>query len=304
MRQIKKKILHWFDLKLPAQSIRKTYKFSSKIGIFILFLILGLVNCQIGSGPAGVFQLRSRFLSLNNPELRTCIFDPYYSIVHFPMYHFPAEGNYSSQDKELTVHSQFQLLHTIIDYKRSGRAFFVFEEQAITDYTPAYYQNLLSGQIRGEYTRMDGQIFHLNERIQTAKNLFRNGFPNYYEYLSPQQKDYLFNMGASFTLYFLGEIPQIHKVISREKFKLAEANLRDSSGRIRKNNYWIYNFRELELRNEVLNFRRNHGSQGIIFIAYGASHNLYDEFAGFPFQSSHNFCLNWLEGLGFLKPLS
>ena len=245
-----------------------------------------------------LYQLTSQPLSLNYPELKTCIFDPQYRIVHFPMYHFPSSGHYTAQTYEDVAQSQFQLLHTIISYNRSPGQLSVFDESIITDhYNKSYFQSLSSEKSSlGIYTRIDGQTFYIKERLETARQLFFNGFPKYYEYLSKPQKDFLFNMGASLTLFLLKQIPQIHKVISSESFSLVKANLLDANGmlQLEGNHYWLFDFRESELRKEVLHFfERNNHPQSIILIAYGAKHNFSDEFSGFPFQSGHNFCLNW-----------
>ena len=272
-----------------------------KMKSFFLLAALAstLTNCSMGTYMEGtLYQLASQPLSLNQPELKTCIFDPQYSIVHFPMYHFPSSGHYTEQTYEEVAQSQFQLLHTIISYNRSPQQLSVFDENISTDHYNKSHFSLSSGQSSlGIYRRIDGQVFYIKERLERARQLFLNGFPIYYEYLSKPQKDFLFNMGASLTLYLLKEIPQIHKVISPESFSIVKANLLDANGmlRLEGNNYWIFDFRENELRKEVLHFfQRNKSPQSIILIAYGAKHDLSNEFLGYPFQSGHSFCLDWL----------
>ena len=266
---------------------------------FATLLLTTAIGCSLGDPIGGVSQQTlSRPLSLSDPNFRTCVFDPGYSIVHFPMHHFPSDGHYTQEDYELVARSQFQLFHTILNYNRSQWDISLFEESVITDtYNEDYLRSLQSGQRNGDqYTRIDGRSFQIAERLQTANNLFQNGIPGYYEHLTPPQKQFLFDMGASFTLYLIGEIPRIHKVISYNQFQVAKNNLRDITGQMRVagNSYWIFDFREEELRKEVLSFyRQYYHPRKIFFIAYGTAHSFVEEFAGLPFQSGHELCLMW-----------
>ncbi len=266
--------------------------------IYFLFLFFSFtaVNCQIGGYSAGTFyNVSSQPLSLHNPHLRTCIFDPHYSIVHFPLYHFTS-GYLSPQERENITQSEFQLLHTILAYKGSRRPIFVFDERITVDgYDSQYFQMLSSGSVSPtqSYTRIDGKEFFLVERFQRARHLFGNNIPDKYEYLSPEQKQFIFNTGAPRTLYLLGKIDRLYKVISKGSFDLVKGQTHQG-GVIQGQEYWIFDFREQELRKEVLNFlQTNPGLQGLIFVSYGADHDFSDEFAGLSFQSGHSFCLNW-----------
>ena len=267
----------------------------------ILFLVfLGLTNCTINPGSAGFQQkISSRALSLNDPLLRTCVFDPGYSIIHFPMYHVPPQNqSISNESYELVVKSQFQLLHTIIDYNRSNRRIAVFDEHIITDsYNQNYIRQLEQNpQSPDTFSRLDGTEFFITERKNLAVQLFQNGFPAFYEHLTEQQKRYLWDVGASLTLYFLKEISRLYKVIDSNKFDLVKANLGYdfSSSNVSQNSYWAYEYRERELKLEVQNFYRVQTNwNGLILISYGKNHDFSDNFLGYPFQSGHSFCLNW-----------
>ena len=96
-------------------------------------------------------------------------------------------------------------------------------------------------------------------------------------------------------MYLLGQIPKIHKVSSDGQFQLVKSQVMSPGGaQIEGNEYWIFNFRERELQKEVLSFyMRNYHPRKLIFIAYGASHDFSDEFAGRPFQSGREICLGW-----------
>ncbi len=263
----------------------------------LLFLsgLLILTACQYGDIPENIHhQIISQSISLNNAELKTCTFHPFYRIVHFPMYHHPDNGQYDNALFDQTTKSQFQLLQTIIAYKSNIS---VFDEHITRDgYDTLLIDNLRRGYSQGTYTRLDGVRFQLLERYKTAFHLFGNGIPRYYEHLSQVQKTFLFDVGASMTLLFLGLISKIHKVISPENFNLVKENLRNPlTGRIDitlpNSTYWVMDFREEKLKKEVL--EQYTSSTKLILIAYGANHDFSDDFQGYPFQSGH-FCLNWL----------
>lgn len=266
----------------------------------ILF-VLTLNHCAIGGYPDGALhQLTAQPLSLNSSALRTCVFDPHYSILHFPMSHTPpSKGHYTPQIWTEVVLSQFQLLHTILAYNRSRqRQLLLFDENIVSDsYNESFFQALRAGQApHASYTKLNGDVFYMEERMRTAQNFFTGGIPRYYEHLSQPQREFLFHTGASITLYLLGEIPKIYKVISPEKYALLKANLQTTAGHIQieGNSYWVFTFRELELRQEALRvFQQNPGFGRVILIAYGSAHDFSDEFTGYPFQSGHNFCLTW-----------
>ena len=277
--------------------------------LLLLSAGLTLTNCAVGSYSQGtLYQLSSKPLSLSNTSFRTCVFDPAFSIAHFPMYHFPSTGHYTVQIYEKVVRSQFQLIHTILDYNLSPLSLSVFDENFITDtYNDLYFQNLSGGLLSSDtYQRIDGRIFRVEEQMRIAQHLFPNAvIPRYYEHLSQPQKDFIFNIGASFTLYLLGRIPRIHKVISPESFLLVKSRIYDPSGQIRfeGNESYIYGFREDELKKEVLRLlHSNYNLQRLILIAYGASHDFSDDFRGYPFQSGNPFCLNWENQIQLPQP--
>ena len=279
---------------------------------FMTFLFSSCETNYSGTNTARTqYKINSRTLSLKNQHFRTCIFDDVYPIVHFPMYHTPTDGQYTQKTFELVAQSQFQLLHTILDYNRSSWDLVVFDEHFSTDfYNETFFKALLSRNPQvwsAKYTKLDGRTFQLGERLSTARALFTS-FPGYYEYLSIPQKQFLFDMGASFTLYLLGELPKIYPVISKQNFDLVKSqsvrngrfDLQDSRAQ-----YWIYTFREDELKKEVLNFlQRNYQARKKILIAYGAKHDFLDDFRGYFFQSGHSFCLPWISDLDFSAPLN
>lgn len=277
----------------PMMKNRKFSLFS------FLFLSLLLTACALGTySPGTLYRLSAQPLSLNLPLVRNCVFDSQFSILHFPMIH-PSPYHYSPEDYEQVVLSQFQLLHTILDYKKAGKNVLLFDENNTQDFFDEInYSRILSSNMT--YERLDGTHFQLRERIQTANHLFAQGIPRYYEHLNKLQKDFLFNSGASFTLYFLKKIPKIHKVISVSDHELVLSHIQDISGTLQlegeESEYWQFAFRESRLREEVLKVFRTLNtqvlSQNLILIAYGFKHDFTDEFAGFPFQSG-SFCLKW-----------
>lgn len=280
---------------------KKRFSCAIRQFFFLTALFIIMTGCSFGGIGGAYQQLRSRPLSQTDPNLRTCVFNPSYSIVHFPMHHFPTSGGHIPlEDKERVTRSQFQLFHTVVDYKRFQWDVAFFDEfTTIDDYNENFFRILHTeqGEFEG-YRRIDGTKVYLQKKLQEAKFLFQAGMPPYYELLIPAQKEFLFNIGAGFTLYLLGEIPRIHKSISPGGWAQVKANTQSASGHfyLEGNRYWTHTFREQELQKEVLNFFHRFYRPGIlILIAYGASHDFSDEFAGRPFQSGNNICLQWVQ---------
>ena len=265
--------------------------------LFFFSILLTLTSCQYGNTPPHLnHAILSQSISLNNPEIKNCTFHPHSRIAHFPMIHFPENGRYDEILFEKVAKSQFQLLRTIVAYKGNIR---VFDEHVVgNDFDEYFLGNLKRGYSQGFYTRAaDGIRFPYSERYKTAFALFGNGIPTHYEYLTQAQKRYIFDIGSSLTLFFLGLLPKIHKVISSGDWDAVKSNLIDpSTGRINSglpnNRYWTFDFREQKLKEEVLKLYRQ-APAGLILIAYGSAHNFSDDFQGYPFQSG-TFCVNWL----------
>lgn len=275
--------------------------------LFLTSLLFFLTHCDVSSVSSSVPTApREIPLSQEDPLLRTCIFQPQTRIAHFPMYHFPATGKHDDFLREKVSKSQFQLLHTILTYLPHVA---VFEENVTTNtFGPGTFQALIQGQGQNfTYTRADGVIFNLQERYNTARNLFHGGIPLYYNHLGKLQKEYLFQTGASMTLYYLGHILQIHKVIEYEEYQVVIDQINQMGGVeqfLRSNSpnskYYIFDYREEKLRLQVEGFfAQNPGFQGLVLIAYGAQHEFQDDFAGryFEFEKG-SACLQWDRKLG------
>ena len=266
---------------------------------FLVFFFL--LSCNVRPRAGFQQEVASRPLS-NDSLLRTCAFDPGYQIVHFPMWHRPPENSENTpiESFERVVRSQFQLLHTLLDYNRSYTPLAVFEESITQDsYNENYITRLKQGAGDGDFfTALDGTIYYFAQERRRAITLFQGGFPAFYEQMNTQQKQLLFDLGASKVLYFLEEIPRLYSVISPNDFDLLKAQMGGnlSVANIESNRYWIYTFREQRLRDKILSFRQlNPDWNGLIFITYGANHDFADDFLGLPFQSGHAFCLNWID---------
>ena len=152
---------------------------------------------------------------------------------------------------------------------------------------PAQFQALLAGGSALSYKNLRNQVFYLSNDFRDSQKFFPNDVPQYYEYLFPQQKDFLFHKGAGFLLYLLQKIPRIYKVISSENLDTVLGHPDYIN-----NHYLVFDFRENEVKKEILSFYRNNTSpQNLFFISFGARHDFSDEFAGYPFQSGHGLCL-------------
>ena len=266
----------------------------------VLLLSAGfLVNCAVPSAPSAPRTPLEKPLSLTDPLLKSCVFQPQTRIAHFPMYHFPPSGEYKAPLREKVSKSQFQLLHTILTYFPNVA---VFDEHVTTNvFGPGVFEALQRG-LGGDshYERADGKIFYLQERFSTARSLFHGGIPSHYDRLGEVQKEYLFQTGASMTLYFLGYIRQLHKVIDFADFQIVLDQIQKHGGvknflKVSSSNrdYYVFGFREQKLKLQVIEFFNiNPAFQGLALIAYGAHHDFKDDFAGYFFEENPN-CLQW-----------
>lgn len=282
--------------------------FSKKISVgLILFSLTSCLphsNVSIKyteSTPAGLPI--KKVLSIYSKDFTTCQYPPQAKIFHFPMYHTPPEGYLGAEVFDQVTRSQFQLLHTIISNYGN---IVIFEEGAHSD---LYNKENLLNPGSASFTRLDQKIFFWSERKHLAQSIFKS-VPLYYEHLTQPQKQYLYDTGGSLTLFFMGYVDQIYKVISRENFSIAINNLNRLSSSYRggfkelvglprganpQRDHWLFNYRENELKKEVLNFyQKKPNYQGVVLIAYGANHDFSDDFAGFPFSRGIN-CTNWLQ---------
>lgn len=279
---------------------------------FPLFAFFFLLHCSaptqhplLGGHPATSISPAPNAPHLAIPLSRadqafvTCPFKPETRIAHFPMYHFPPSGQYNDLLKEKVIKSQFQLLHTILMYHPHIA---IFDERITTnDYGPETFRRLQNqGKSGTNYTRHDGRIFNLQERFNTAQNLFHTGVPQYYELLGELQKDYLFNTGGPLTLYFLGYIPRLHKVIDYRDLRIVMDQITSKGGVAKffkassnQRDYYVYDFREEKLFFQVTEFfNLNPSFRGLTLISYGALHDLKDDFQGYLFEEGSS-CLDW-----------
>ena len=248
-------------------------------------------------------------LSISNPELRSCKYPPGTRIAHFPMFHYPPTGFHGNREMfERVSASQFQLLHTILSYKPQIA---VFSESVFLDhYNTQTFSYLKQGLDKTTFSLFDGTRFELPERYSTAGHLFpsNSGVPQFYEHLTHSQKEFLSYTGGARTAWLLGQIPHIYKSASEQDRAAVRSNLNRISnskysgslqrlldtpeGTDQERDWWLLHYRERQLMNEVNQFfRQNPAFRGLVLIAYGAFHNLNDEFpAGF---SDGSFCLSW-----------
>ena len=263
-----------------------------------------LVSCAVPTLPALSLTPLQKPLSVTDPLLRSCVFQPQTRIAHFPMYHFPPDGIIDPALREKVAKSQFQLFHTILSYYPNVA---VFDEHVTTNvFGPGVLENLQRG-LGGDshYERADGKVFYLQERFNTARSLFHGGIPSHYESLGEIQKEYLFQTGGAMTLYFLGYIRQLHKVIDFADFQVVLNLIQRYGGlnnliRVSSNSvngrYYVFDYREQKLKLQVEEFFNiNPTFQGLAIVSYGAHHDFKDDFSGYLFEEGS--CLQWEKGV-------
>ena len=104
-----------------------------------------------------------------------------------------------------------------------------------------------------------------------ANRIFPNGIPpaNPFikEPLNKEQAEFLFRNGGANTLFFLGNIDQIRKVIDKDLFNLY--------AKISKEDTFVFKKREDSLRSEVLKYIENNDVKNLnILIVYGSGHDI------------------------------
>ena len=278
-----------------------------------LFLTLFLTGCLPSQTPfsTGHSNPKSLRLSLNNPQFTSCQYPGNTRIAHFPMFHYPPTGFGEDQrELERVSKSQFQLLHTIISYRPNIA---VFSEGILTDhYNRHTYSQLRQGTDRTTFSRLDGTVFQLQERYNTAQSLFPGKVTQFYEHLTSSQKKFLAYTGGSLTAWLLGQIPgnHIYKTATEQDMEAVTSNLNRISltkyngnlnllfntpeGNDQERDYWLLHFREKRTFEEVSRFYRQNPSFrgfGLVLIAYGANHRFNDEFSSN--FSDGSFCLRW-----------
>ena len=231
-------------------------------------------------------------LSLLNPDLKSCQYPEHTRIGHFPMFFYPATG-FSGDQKlfELVSTSQFQLLHTIIAYKPYIA---VFSQSVLTDhYNTQTYSQLRQETDKTTILRPDGTLFHLQERYDTAWELFSGKVPQCYEHLTHTQKEFLAYTGGDLTAWLLGQIPHIYKTASEPDInaitakwnQVTQARYGDGSPQLNPENrnqdiyLQLLQNRATKLKTETDKFYdKNPHFSGLVLIAFGAIHKLHNEF--------------------------
>ena len=175
------------------------------------------------------------------------------------------------------LESQFRILNKIGDYMIKGKEIVFFnEERTASNFVP---------DDRNRYKGFTG----------AARSFFSEGIPRNLENFSHEQKDFLYRVGAVNTLYFLGAINVIFKVISQRDIDLVEINRRGLLTQrllkvVKGEDYFIHNFRERKLKEEVDMFlsayKERYGRDygGEVIIVYGGAHDLSQEFKNCSFQ--------------------
>ena len=257
-------------------------------------------------------------LSISNPELRSCKYPEGTRIAHFPMFHYPPTGfNGNREMFERVSASQFQLLHTILSYKPQVAVF--SESVFLNHYNTRTFSYLKQGLDRTTFSLFDGTRFELPERYRTAGGLFpaNRGVPQFYEHLTQSQKEFLSFTGGARTAWLLGQIPHIYKSATEQDRAAVRSNLNRISntkyngslqqlldtpeGTDQERDYWLLHYRESRLMEEVNQFfRQNPSFRGLVLIAYGAFHNLNNEFP--TSFSDGSFCLSWDRAGTTLRP--
>ena len=212
--------------------------------------------------------LMSQSISHTAPQIKTMIPQEDTKIFYLPQAHGLDEED---PRNPLVRLSQFQIARSILSYINSGLKFVIF------------YEGIKGTSL---WEGLKNNDFISQTKIEEIKNAFPDGIPLVYEDLTEKQKILLFEWGAIYILYSLGELNNIYPVISDEDYSLFSKN-RSVFSRLywTNNDYWTHEFRELKLKEEVNIFlKENPNYDGKIIIVYGAGHKLEKTFQNYSFE--------------------
>ena len=199
----------------------------------------------------------------------------------------------------LVILYQFQIMHTILDYKAHNIDFVVFDESRvhydIDQSTIEWAKNPL---FPTEKTR------NFIATVQDVRDVFAQGIPDFYNELTRDQKDILYKYGGARVLLYLGLIDKIYNVYGadldyvKNVYDEYERNSHtdDLTGTdlildvitlakeaklfINSHHQSLFDARELGLKDQVdlffADYKKEHGREypGKVFIIYGAGHSL------------------------------
>ena len=234
-------------------------------------------------------------LTTTKPPLTTIPFDEDKQIIHLPelQYHKIEP----SKKIPLFELGQFQLLHTLLDYKKTGKEFVVFFGGRILFDFESEWADINSEDSQSILIAHEGKHVQLKDVIIQAREVFLKegslNIPDKYEDLNLKQKDFLFKQGAVNLLYYLQEIDKVYKVMTELEYNEYVSN-RDNPdpnhpkcGTMR---CWDYDYVESKIKEHVVYFleayKRNHKKdyEGKIFIIHRLEHDLDVEFSDYSFD--------------------
>ncbi len=111
----------------------------------------------------------------------------------------------------------------------------------------------------------------LPEMVIASKMLFPNGIPSTIEELNSAQKEFLYNEGGVFTLWFLEIIPSIYKGIHKEISNLFDSQIANGN----MNSVFFEREKEaMECANEALSLQRSSNQdRSIVLVVFGRQHD-------------------------------
>ena len=265
--------------------------------------------------PLEIFEIEPPFVDCQIPEGT--------QVVHYPMIHKKNQmmSKYSGIQtpthvdqffNSVAVYSQFHLTKFIGEYSEGQ----VFWEGAVQTFSK---NDLTNKALVLKLQNRDVSLSH-----HEILSYFPEGVPHSFEDLTEDQKYMFLQVGGGLLSFILGDVDQIHRVTSEEKYKVVEAQLtdvledygalleeivflekqleqqediqdlekilenkyRDFDKILTKRDRVIFKDRELALQEEVEKTLKTKGQEdSLVIIAYGASHELSDNFENYNFYT-------------------
>jgi len=187
-------------------------------------------------------------------------------VLYLKQHHYVPDRNDAAIINKV-AHSQFDVAQEILT--KPGAL--IFPESLTENLNPALYQKLKA---------MNGSM------VGAAETIFPNGMPDNFEELSAVQTEFIAELGASKTLFFLGEVdhvqrsmdPKVSQQIDAEIQQLQKQYGPDLEVMVEydpKLRYLIFEARENELYKEVQETTKKPENAGKpVVVIFGGAHDL------------------------------
>lgn len=211
-----------------------------------------------------------------------CKFDRNSRILHFPQMHWRPEFRDNPLAIDQVARSQFDLAHFLVE----NPEYVVFKEGLFEDIGPKAYAD---------------QEKDPRSLVLVARMIFPRGIPNKFDELSNLQKEFLAEIGAGLTLFYLGTIKEIHRTITPDESHRIDGAIEKKASELGglsssilaqhpEISRLIFHDREMAASQEVKSFleKKNTDSKAKVLLVFGSAHDFSAYFTHYSFSVSRS----------------